>query len=189
MADRSAYVRFFYSPPVNKNQQQADALADKYMGKIPLSYFQAAFKFFYSPPVNKNVDQAIALVEKWGMHRLGAIPLASFAEVLFKFFYAPPVNKNVDQALDLVVKFYEMTEADGWLPSYDELIKDVPNFFKFFYSPPVNKNVDQALQLCERVVKGVGRVNLEAFKNAYNASYKTKNVDQSLADAFSAVGL
>lgn len=189
MGDRSAYVSFFYTSPINKNQAQAEALADKYNGKIPLSYFQSAFKFFYSSPVNKNADQAIALVEKWGMHRYGAIPLASFTEVLFKFFYSSPVNKNADQAVDLVLKFYEMTEVDGWLPTYDELIKDVPNFFKFFYSSPVNKNAEQALQLCERIVKGVGRVNLEAFKSAFNAAYKTKNSDLALADAFKAVGL
>eukprot|EP01125_Pyxidicula_operculata_P016321 TRINITY_DN55_c0_g1_i1.p1 TRINITY_DN55_c0_g1~~TRINITY_DN55_c0_g1_i1.p1 ORF type:complete len:189 (-),score=40.84 TRINITY_DN55_c0_g1_i1:67-633(-) len=188
MGDKAAYFKFFNSHPVSKNTSDSNALTDKFCGKIQLDYLKEAFTFFNTHPVSKNVSDSLALCEKWGTHRLGPIPI-SFTKTLFKFFNTHPVSKNVTDSLNLIVRFYEMTESDGWLPSYDELIQDVPKFFTFFNTHPVSKNVSDSIALCERVVKGVGRVNLDSFKKAYLEANRNKNVSESLEIAFKAVGL
>eukprot|EP01125_Pyxidicula_operculata_P019780 TRINITY_DN71_c0_g1_i1.p1 TRINITY_DN71_c0_g1~~TRINITY_DN71_c0_g1_i1.p1 ORF type:complete len:207 (-),score=45.17 TRINITY_DN71_c0_g1_i1:61-648(-) len=195
MADKAAYVKFFTSRPgPDKYPDPAGKLADEFISKgISLDYARDAFTFFTSRPgPDKYPDPALALTQQWHAHKLGPIPIKPFGEVLYKFFTSRPgPDKYPDQALALIVKFYEMTESNGWLPSFDELISDVPTFYKFFTSRPgPDKYPDQALALCERIVKGVGRVNFSSFKKSYDDAVASgKYPDAALGVAFAAAGV
>jgi len=188
---QEAYLFFNTMPGPNKNRDESLALVEKYAAFSP-AYIKDLYIFFNTNPgPNKNRDQALGLVDQWAFHRLGTIPFRPFTETLYKFFNTMPgPNKNTEESLALVLRFYEMTEVNGWLPGYDELILDVPKFYQFFNTMPgPNKNRDQSLALCEKIVKGVGRVNFEAFRAAYLNANKQKNADVSLQEAFKAVGL
>ena len=184
------FFKFFNTSPINKSADNAISLTEKFasMRYLPPNYVQTLFKLFNSSPINKSADASLTLIEQYATHRLGPVPIF-FVETLFKFFNTSPINKSADASLLLVMKFFEMTEVNGWLPTYDELIKDVPAFFKFFNGSPCNKNSDVALGLCERVVKGVGRVNLANFQKTFQEANRSKPVDKALEDTFAAFKL
>ncbi|KAL0482530.1 hypothetical protein AKO1_014398 [Acrasis kona] len=183
------YFEFFYKAPVNKTVSESLDLIEKFHSRLPVAYVKDAFDFFYKSPVNKTSSESIDLVYKWGTHPYGSVPIF-FMKVMFDFFYKAPVNKNASEALSLVYKYYETTEVDGWLPSYDKLVYDIPKFFDYFYKT-INCNSSESLVNCERIMKGVGKVDFDTFSKAYDHAYRKQNQNrqQSMAAAFSAVGL
>jgi len=175
MSDRDSYFKLFRNN--GKSIPDAERLADEY-ARVPYNYFADMFKFFRDN--GKSIDQAISLVHQFDTTRYGRIPKV-FTDVLYKLFRNN--GKSIDDSINLVLKYYVLTEADGWPVQNDELIKDLPEYFQFFRSQ--GKTIDQSLVDCERVMKGVGRLKLSEFKKVFTQERnKGKTIDQSLDVTF-----
>jgi hypothetical protein len=92
-------------------------------------------------------------------------------------------------SLDQVKNFFDISLSSGPIPTFDQLVADVPKFFNFFRN---NCGLDTNISLdrLRRMIRGVGKVDFNAFQNMYNGC-KGRGMDNnaSLDQAFNTVAL